>query len=145
MPPTFLLFFGLVFYIALIALSLVICIPMLMIKSKKKLAKKIIFTVATSFPCLLAAIVTMSVLFLVPGILIFWIANNYLPDMPKFILTILGLFLFVTIVAVCSLYLWYFVSNIIYKRVDNKPLSEFLEKDKVYKYLKTALIQVKTN
>ncbi|PAW93104.1 hypothetical protein CKK33_06200 [Mucilaginibacter sp. MD40] len=112
-------------------------------KIEKKLAKKIIFTVATSFPCLLAAMVTMSVLFLVPGILIFWIANNYLPDMPKLILTILGLFLFVTIIAVCSLYLWYFVSNIVYKRVDNKPLSEFLEKDKVYKYLKIVLLRLR--
>lgn len=57
-------------------------------------------------------------------------------DSPGIILTIVGLLIFVSTIAVCSLYLWYFTSNIIYKKLDQKPISEFLNKDKIYIYLK---------
>ncbi|MDB5135435.1 MAG: hypothetical protein JWP37_2038 [Mucilaginibacter sp.] len=144
MPPTFLLFIGLMLYIAIMAISLALCIPMLLIKSKKILAKKIIFTVAISFPCLIVVGIAIAIIFLLPALLYFWIANNnYIPRTPGIILAIVGLLTFVTIIAVCSLYLWYFVSNILYKRLDQKPVSEFLNKDKIYIYLKPFLNKFK--
>ncbi len=76
--------------------------------------------------------------------LFFWIANNnYIPRTPGIILTIVGLLIFVSTIAVCSLYLWYFTSNIIYKKLDQKPISEFLNKDKIYIYLKPFLTKLK--
>lgn len=144
MPPTFLLFIGLMLYIAIMAISLALCIPMLLIKSKKILAKKIIFTVAISFPCLIVVGIAIAIIFLLPALLFFWIANNnYIPRTPGIILALVGLLTFVTIIAACSLYLWYFVSNILYKRLDQKPVSEFLNKDKIYIYLKPFLNKFK--
>lgn len=144
MPPTFLLFMGFMLYIAIMAISLAVCIPMLLIKSKKILAKKIIFTVSISFPCLVVVGLAFSIIFLLPALLFFWIANNnYIPRTPGIILTIVGLLTFVTTIGVCSLYLWYFTSNIIYNRLDQKPVSEFLNRDKIYIYLKPFLTKLK--
>ena len=144
MPPTFLLFMGLLLYITLLAISLVIGIPMLFIKSKKILAKKIIFTISISFPCLIVVGIVFTIIFILPALLFFWTANNnYITETPVIILAIVGLLTFVATIAVCSLYLWYFICNIIYKRLDQKPVSEFLNKDKIYIYLKPLLTKLK--
>lgn len=144
MPPTFLLFMGLMLYIAFMAISLTVCIPMLFIKSKKTLAKKIIFTVSISFPCLIVVGTAFCIVFLLPGILFFWMANNdYLSRNTGSVLALMGLLIFVSAVIVFSLYLWYLTSNIIYKRLDQKPITEFLNRDHVYLYLKPFLTKFK--
>jgi hypothetical protein len=144
MPPTFLLLIGFVLYIGFMTVSLAVCIPMLFIKSKKILAKKILFTVAISFPCLIVIGIAVTIISSLPALLLFWIANNnYISKTPGIILTIVAFLLFVTTVAVCSLYLWYFTSNLIYKRLDQKPVSEFLNKDKIFIYLTPFLRKLK--
>ena len=144
MPPTFLLFMGLMFYIMIMTITSVICIPMLVIKSKRILAEKIIFTVLVSFPCLIVVGLALSIIFLLPALLFFWIMNNhYIPRTPGIILTIVGLLTFVTTTAVCALYLWYFTSNIIYKKLEQKPVSEFLNNDKIFIYLDPFLRKLK--
>lgn len=144
MPPTFLLFMGLMLYFAFMAISLTVGIPMLLIKSKKTLAKKIIFTVSISFPCLMVVGTAFCIVFLVPGILFFWMADNgYLSRNTGSFLALVGLLIFISAVTVCSLYLWYLTSNIIYKRMDQKPISEFLNRDRVYVYLKPFLTKFK--
>lgn len=144
MPPTFLLFMGLILYIMIMIITSIFCIPMLLIKSKRILAEKIIFSVLVSFPCLIVVGLALSIILLLPALLFFWIMNNnYIPRTPGIILTIVGLFTFVTTTAVCSLYLWYFTSNIIYKKLEQKPVSDFLNKDKLFIYLKPFLRKLK--
>jgi hypothetical protein len=144
MPPTFFLFIGFIFYIGILAISLTVCIPMLLIKSKNLLAKKIILTVSISFPCLILVGFAFTVIFSLPTLLFSWLANNnYISRAPGIILTVIGLLTFITSIAICSLYLWYFTSNIIYKRLDQKPVAEFLNKDKIYIYFKSFLSKLK--
>jgi len=144
MPPTFFLFIGFLLYIVFMAISLLVCIPMLLIKSKRLLAMKIMLTVSISFPCLIVVGIVFTAIFLLPALLFFWLANNnYIPKIPGITLTITGLLLFTTSIAICALYVWYFVSNIIYKRLDKQPVSAFLNRDKTYNYLKPYLMKVK--
>src|SRR6478735_8398926 len=127
MPPTFILFLGMLCYIGFITLSLVICIPMLLIESTNLLAKKIILTVLISFPCLLITGFIFTIIGVLPALLFTWLYNNkFIPTVAGVYATIASFLIFVGIVAVCSLYLWYFASNVIYKRLDKKHLSEFL-------------------
>ncbi|MGY4539373.1 putative membrane protein YccC [Mucilaginibacter sp. UYNi724] len=144
MPPTFLLFLGFVCYLGFITLSLVICIPMLFIESVNLLAKKIILTVLISFPCLLMTGFVFTIVCVLPALLFTWLYNNkYIPTTVGIYATIASFLIFVGIVAICSLYLWYFASNLIYKRLDKKPLSDFLDNDKIYNYLKLFLIKLR--
>ena len=143
MPPTFFLFIGFMLYVWFLAISLPICIPLLLVRSKILLAKKIFLTVSISFPCLIVVGIAFTAIFLLPTLLFFWLVNNnYIPTTPGITLSITGLLIFITLIAICSLYLWYFTSNIIYKRIDQKPISEFLNRDKIYNYLKPYLIKL---
>lgn len=144
MPPTFPLFIGLILYIGILAIAFVVYIPMLFIKTKRLLAKKIFITIAISFPCLIIVGLAITAIFLFPALIFSWLANNnYIPRVPGIILTISGLLIFITSIAVCSLYLWYFISNIIYNRLDKRPISEFLQRDKIYNYLRPYLVKLK--
>ncbi|NEN23212.1 hypothetical protein G3O08_06830 [Cryomorpha ignava] len=144
MPPTFLILLGLIIYIGLASVTLVVFAPMLLIDSKKLLAKKVILTVLISFPCLLVMGLLCVIIFLIPALVFFWLANGgYIPKTPIIILGIIGALVFVSSVATTSLYLWFFMSKIIFKRLDNKPVSEFLDNDKVFKFLREYFIKLK--
>lgn len=135
-----LLFLGFILYIVFLAISAVVCIPMLLIKSKKVLATKMLITAAISFPCLIVVALTLTVIILLPALLFFWMVNNnYIPKTAGVIFSIGGLLIYIAVIAICSLYLWYITSNVIYKRLDNMPISEFLDRDKIYNYLKPFL------
>ncbi|NNU34729.1 hypothetical protein HK413_12905 [Mucilaginibacter sp. S1162] len=113
-------------------------------KIKKTLAKKIIFTASISFPCLIVVGTAFCIVFLLPVWCFFWMANNdYLSRNTGSVLALIGLLVFISAVTVSSFYLWYLTSNIIYKRLDQKPISEFLNRDKVYIYLKPFLTKFK--
>ncbi len=144
MPPTFLIFLGLIVYIGLTAMTFVIFAPMLLIDTKKLFAKKVIATVLISFPCLLAMGFMCIIIFLIPAILFFWLTNiGYIPRTPAIVLGIAGALTFAVFVATTSLYLWFFMSKIIYQLLDKKPVSEFLNNDKVFKLLRPYLIKLK--
>ena len=122
------------------AMSLVIFGPMFLIRSKRLLSKKVLITVLISLPCLITVAILFGIIFLLPALLFSWLTdNNYITQTPGTILVIAGLLLFISLVAVCSLYLWYFLSRVIFKLLENKPVSEFLDKSKVFKYLQSYL------
>jgi hypothetical protein len=47
------------------------------------------------------------------------------------------------LVALSGLYLWYFVSNLMYRRLDKKSVQGFLDSDKIFGFLKPYLIKFK--
>jgi hypothetical protein len=144
MPPTFLIFLGLIVYIGLTVLTLLVFAPMLLIDTKKLLAKKVLATVLISFPCLLAMGLLCVIIFVIPALIFFWLANSgYIPRTPGIVLGIIGALTFAISVASTSLYLWFFMSKIIYQRLDKKPVSEFLDNDNVFKFLRPYLIKLK--
>ena len=136
MPPTFPLFLGFIFYVGLLAISVISIIPLLFLKSKRLLACKIVLTILISFPSLLAVLLMFFITFFPPALIFSWLVNEkYTPSAFGITLAVIGFLMSITLFAVCSLYLWYFLSNIIYKRLDGKPVSDFLIKDKVYNIL----------
>ena len=144
MPPTFLIFLGFIVYLGLTAVTSVVFVPMLLIDTKRLLAKKILATVLVSFPCLIAMGSFCAVIFVIPALAFSWVANTgYIPRTSGIILVIIGALTFTVSVATSSLYLWYFTSKIIYHRLDKKPLADFLESDKVFKFLRPYLIKFK--
>ena len=144
MPPTFLIFLGLIVYMGVTAVTFVVFVPMLFIDSKKLLAKKVLATVLISFPCLIATGLFLSLVFLIPALTFSWLANNnYIAKTPGIVFAIIGALTFAGSVAVCSLYIWYFTSKIIYQRLDKKPVSDFLDSDKLFNFLRPYLIKLK--
>ena len=84
------------------------------------------------------------VVFVIPAIVFFWLANGgYISRTPGIVLVIIGALTFAGSVAITSLYLWFFMSKIIYQRLDKKPVAEFLGKDKVFRFLRPYLIKLK--
>ena len=144
MPPTFLIFLGAIAYIVLTTLACIIFIPMLFIESKKLFAKKVLATVLISFPCLLVTGLLFTIIFILPALLFFWLVDSgYIPRLPGIILTIIGFLFFAGSVAISALYFWYLTSKVIYQRLDKKPVVDFLNNDKVFKFLKPYLIKFK--
>jgi len=140
MAPTFLPFLAFIFYIGVTAITIAVFAPMLFINSTRLLAKKILITILIFFPCLITVAILIGLLFLLPALLFSWLAdNNYIGQTPGTVLTIIGLFLFISIVAACSLYAWYFFSRIIYKLLEKRPVAEFLDNSKVFRYLQRYL------
>lgn len=144
MPPTFLLFLGFIVYIALVVISSFLLFPFFLIESTKLIAKKIIASILISFPCLIAMGVFWFIIFIIPALEFSWLANSgYIPRILGIVLGIIGLVSFVLIVAITSLYLWYFLSKIIYYKFDKKPINDFLANDRVLKFLRPFLIKLK--
>lgn len=144
MPPTFLIFIGFIVYLGLTAVTLVVFVPLLLIDTKRLLAKKILVTVLISFPCLITMGLFCAVIFVIPALAFSWLANSgYISKTPGIILAIIGALTFAVSVATSSLYLWYLTSKIIYLRIDKKPLADFLENDKAFKLLRPYLIKFK--
>ena len=108
------------------------------------MSKKVLATVLISFPCLIAMALFLSLVFLIPALTFSWLTNNdYIAKTPGIVFTIIGALTYVGSVAVCSLYIWYFTSKIIYQRLDKKPVSDFLDYDKVFNFLRPCLIKLK--
>ena len=134
MPPTFFIFLGAIAYIGLTTVTCIVFVPMLFIDRKKLLAKKVLATVLISFPCLLVMGLLCALIFVLPALLFSWLANNgYIPRTPGLILAIIGTLTFAVSVATSSLYLWYFISKIIYHRLYKKSVADFLDSDKVFR------------
>jgi hypothetical protein len=144
MPPTFFIFLGLIAYLGLTALTCLVFIPMLFFNSKRLFAKKVIATVLISFPCLIVTGLFFGIIFILPALLFSWLANSgYISNTPGRILAMTGLIIFGGLVAISALYLWYLASKLIYQRLDNKPAQDFLDSDKVFKFLQPYLIKFK--
>ena len=144
MPPTFFIFLGAIAYIGLTTVTCIVFVPMLFIDRKKLLAKKVLATVLISFPCLLVMGLLCALIFVLPALLFSWLANNgYIPRTPGLILAIIGTLTFAVSVATSSLYLWYFISKIIYHRLYKKSVADFLDSDKVFRFLRPYLIKFK--
>ena len=144
MPPTFLLFLGLIVYLGLTTLTCLIFIPQLFFDKTKLLAKKVMATVLVSFPCLLISGLLFSLIFLIPALLFLCLTyQGHLSKTLEIAFSITGILIFTICVASFSLYLWYFVSHLIYHRLDNRPIHPFLAKDKVLQFLQPYLIKFK--
>ena len=144
MPPTFLMFLGLIVYLGLTMVTLVVFVPMLFVNSKRLLAKKVITTVLISFPCLIIMGIVWTTIFIVPALTFSWLANSgYVTKTLGVVLTVVGVLIFCGLLAISSLYLWYIASRIIYQRFESKPINDFLEKDKVFKCLTPYLSRLK--
>jgi hypothetical protein len=144
MPPTFLIFLGLIAYLGLTVFTCLIFIPMLFFDSKKLFARKVIATVLVSFPCLIVAGLFFTIIFILPALLFSYLANSdYISKTLGIVLAVTGLIIFGGSVAISALYLWYFVSKLIYQRLDNKPVQDFLDSDKIFKFLRPYLIKLK--
>jgi hypothetical protein len=84
------------------------------------------------------------IIFLIPALIFFWLTSSgYIPRTPGIVLGIIGALTFAISVASTSLYLWFFMSKIIYQRLDKKPVSEFLDNEIVFKFLRPYLIKLK--
>ena len=144
MPPTFFIVLGLIAYFGLTAVTCIIFVPMLFFDRKRLFAKKVLATVLISFPCLIVMGLVFAIIFILPALLFSWLANNgYISRTTGIILAVTGLIIFASSVATSALYLWYFVSKLIYQRLDKKPLQDFLDSDKVFKFLRPYLIKFK--
>lgn len=144
MPPTFFLFVVFVIYFWLSLVTLIIFLPMLLMDSKKILAKKVIATVLISFPCLIVAGIFWAIIFLIPALIFAWILNHdYIPKATVIPLVVLGFLIFLVTVSATALYIWYFISKIIYQKIDLKPVSDFLDDDRAYKFFRPYLIKFK--
>jgi hypothetical protein len=144
MPPTFLIFLGFIIYIGLTAITFVFFAPLLLSISKRLFAKKVLLTVFISFPCLLTMGLLWTIIFLIPALVFFWLANsNYIPRTPVIVLAGIGALAFSVLVVLTSLYLWFFMSKVIYKRLDKKPVSDYIKTDKVFKFMRPYLIKIK--
>lgn len=143
MPPTFLLILGFLLYVVGSAVSIVVFAPMLLIRSKRTLAQKVLATALISFPCLVVVLIVAGLIFLIPGLCYYWLSTkHYLPETVGVILGLIGLAAFGGIVMITSLYLWYFASKVIYQRIDGKPISEFMNKDKAYKFVRLVFAKL---
>ncbi|RYE25385.1 MAG: hypothetical protein EOP45_04810 [Sphingobacteriaceae bacterium] len=144
MPPSFPIFLGLIVYLGLTALTFVVSIPMLFFQPTRLIAKKVLVTVLVSFPCLIVTGLIFVIIFILPALLFSWLANNgYISKTPGIILAVMGLVVFVSLVVISGLCLWYFISKIIYCRLEKKPVLDFLENDKVFNVLRPYLPKFK--
>ncbi len=144
MPPTFLLFLGAIVYLGVTLMSLFVFLPMMLIDSKKVFAKKALLTVLISFPCLLVMGIFCAIVFAIPALVFSVLAKSgYFPQILGMILGIIGALAFAGAVVISSLYLWYFISKIIYQKIDQKPITEFLDNEKVFQFLRPYLIRFK--
>ena len=140
MPPTFPIFLGAMLYSLLCVVTSIVFVPLLFIKRSKIRAKKVLYTVIISFPCLIITGTLCSIVFVFPAFLFFWlINNNYVTGTPQIIISFAGLLTFVSSVAISALYLWYIASNIFYNRVDKKPMTDFINRKLVLKFLRPSL------
>jgi hypothetical protein len=144
MPPTFLIFLGLIVYIGIMIITILIFVPMLFINTKKTFAKKAIATALFSFPSLIVTAFVLTMIFVLPGLLFLWILKqNYLPQKIAIALSITAMTIFIFLIAICSLYIWYFISKLIYKYIEKKAIKETLKNDKVFAFLKPHLKKIK--
>ena len=110
---------------------------MLFIKSRKLSAAKALITVLISFPCLISTGILIALIFALPALLFTWLAgNDYIPQTFETILAIIGLLFFLILVAICALYTWFFLSGVIYWLIEKRPVDEYLNKSKVFVFLK---------
>ena len=144
MAPTFPIFLGLMSYIGLICISLIIFVPLLFFKSKRAKAITVIATTLISFPCLILVLILFGLIFTIPTVIFSRLAYaGHIPRIPGIIMLITGALIFLTLVIASALYLWYFISKIIYQKIDNKPVSEFINNDRVFNILRSYLIKHK--
>jgi hypothetical protein len=144
MPPTFFLFIAFIVYFWLSLITLIVFAPMLLIDSKRILAKKVIATVLISFPCLIATGIFWAIIFLIPTLIFTWFLHqDFIPETTGITLAILGFLTFLVTVSSSALYLWYFTSKIIHLKLDLKPVSDFLDNERVYALLRHYLIKFK--
>ena len=144
MPPTFPIFLGLMSYIGLICISLIIFLPLHFFKSHRRKAMKVIATTLLSFPCLVLVLILFGLIFTIPTVIFSRLAYaGYIPRIPGIIMLITGVLIFSTLVIASALYLWYFISKIIYQKIDNKPVSEVVNHDRVFNILRYYLIKHK--
>ncbi len=136
MPPTFPIFLAFIAYFLLLSISLLLFTPMLFKRSTKQIAKKVIATIFLSFPCLVAVLILFGAILLVPGGIIFWLINTgYISKSAYSLILITGLCVFLILVIASSLYLWYFTSKIIYLKIDNKSVSEYIKTAKIASFI----------
>ena len=76
MPPTFLIFLGLIVYFGFTFVTLAVFVPMLFVDSKRLFAKKVISTVLISFPCLIVMGIICAIIFIIPALAFSWLANG---------------------------------------------------------------------
>src|SRR4051794_13789858 len=113
MPPTFFLVIGFIVYLFLVGLTLLICVPLLFVQTKKSLAQKTLGIVLISFPTLIAVTIVIGALLALPGLLFLWLLNSVtLENKMAISIFLVGILLFVTLVATSSLYAWYFFSRL---------------------------------
>ncbi len=142
MPPTFFLVVGFILYFFLLGFTLVVCVPLQFVQSKKLIAQKAIGIVLISFPCLLIVIFILTLLLALPGALFLWILNSVNANEGRaFHILTAGILIFTLIAAISSLYFWYFSSRLIINYIDKRPLSEVYNNDKVYQYIRQLLIK----
>src|SRR4051794_41037442 len=101
MPPTFFFVIGFIVYLFIVGLTLLICVPLLFVESKKLFAQKALGIVLISFPSLVAVTIVLGALLALPGLLFLWLLNSVtLENKITIIIFLGGLLLFVTVVAV---------------------------------------------
>ena len=147
MPPTFPIVLGMIVYLGLNVVTLVVFLPMLFFDNTNILAKKVISTVIISFPCLLVMGLFWGIVFIIPAVAYSWIAvflldTGFLPKAPVTIIGVTGFLLLTGLVATSALYLWYFLSRIIYRLIEKKSFQDLINKDSIFKLLHPYLIKL---
>lgn len=128
MPPTFLIFLGIVVYGCLMSITFVICLPLYFSKGSRKLAKLIFLTNLISLPTLIFVGTILTAVFVLPGLGLLHLLD-YLDLIP---LIGIALLLFVVLVAVTALYHWRIGYLIIKNILNDIHFYSGISRDKVY-------------
>lgn len=128
MPPTFLVFIGLITYLGLMGITVLICLPMYLFEKQKKKALLYFLTNLISFPVLIFVGLVLTILFAIPGLGIMYLLNFL--NLQSIMLVLLLLFIF--FVAVSALYHWFLGHKMIANFLNRAPINNGLENDKIY-------------
>lgn len=140
MPPTFPIFLGLMSYTALTGISLILFAPLLFFKAKRAMAMKVIATALISFPCLILVVIVFGLIFTIPALIFSGLARSgNISETSGIIIFMIGAVIFLTLVITSSLYLWFFISKVLYKKIGKEPASEFINNDRVFNILRFYL------
>jgi len=141
MPPTVLLIFSLYFCILLFGLALLVCAPMLFFKTRRITGISVILTAMISYPLLIIVGLTLTIIFALPGIGLIYLLN-YLNLIPLTGIFVLIFFILIAFLWVYHMYLGYIM---IRNYLNNWPIAQQIETDKVYSILLKRVVNFKKN
>lgn len=131
--------FLLLVYLGISALSLVVFTPMLLVDSRKLMAKKILGIIFSFYPCLVLTCILFAILFGVPAFALYLLSMTIFKI---YLVLFLGI-AYPIAVMVASIYIWNFIRKVIYQQLDKKQIHELLNSNRIFNLLQPFLIKLR--